>query len=542
MSRPRPVSSPGRPAAWIALASLLAGFAWGIPARLLWLHPSALEAAGHGTPGTVARAEAWLGEGKAGPAAWLALAAAEAGLPGTNTLSARVTASMTRPDARTWGGAPSVALPGVGPPAGAQAPTALPAAELFLPEEARRRWRQRVEASRSPGALAIWQARSFAPRRFVAVGKPGGQALEATVLLLATLQEQGLLSEGLGASVQALAANARPGQPAEGWEQACLDVLVLSRRLDWTTLGTLLREMPDAMALRDWTSVVQRDAAALPVLLATSLLSGRPGSMATRWMAGDGDARKALRKALAGGEGSARWLGRFKEPVLEGAWGWPGMGAWTAREPAVAGWLRLGLLGASALIAGLGMALAIGTSVEGAGFPARRAMALTWVAAALLIVPAEPPPRRSSQRPRLEVKLAAPDGAAGTARAAAKQERWRMEPSTLGTIAIFGALQAAVYVACRRKISEIVTMDETAATRLRLLENEENLFDAGLYVGIAGTATALVLQVLHFVEANLLAAYSSNLMGIVTVALVKIVHVRQARRGLIMEARPVTAA
>ncbi len=117
-----------------------------------------------------------------------------------------------------------------------------------------------------------------------------------------------------------------------------------------------------------------------------------------------------------------------------------------------------------------------------------------------------------------------------------------MEPSTLGTIAIFGALQAAVYVACRRKISEIVTMDETAATRLRLLENEENLFDAGLYVGIAGTATALVLQVLHFVEANLLAAYSSNLMGIVTVALVKIVHVRQARRGLIMEARPVTAA
>jgi len=113
-----------------------------------------------------------------------------------------------------------------------------------------------------------------------------------------------------------------------------------------------------------------------------------------------------------------------------------------------------------------------------------------------------------------------------------------MEPSTLATIAIFGALQAAVYVVCRRKISEIVSMYEAAPLRLRLLENEENLFDSGLYLGIAGTATALVLQVLHLVEANLLAAYSSNLMGIVTVAMVKIVHVRQARRALILEAGP----
>ena len=43
---------------------------------------------------------------------------------------------------------------------------------------------------------------------------------------------------------------------------------------------------------------------------------------------------------------------------------------------------------------------------------------------------------------------------------------------------------------------------------------------AGLYIGIAGTATALVLQVLHIIDANLLAAYSSNLFGIVCVALV----------------------
>ena len=59
--------------------------------------------------------------------------------------------------------------------------------------------------------------------------------------------------------------------------------------------------------------------------------------------------------------------------------------------------------------------------------------------------------------------------------------------------------------------------------------------DSGLYVGIAGTASALVLQVLQLIEANLLAAYASNLFGIICVALVKIRHVRAAKRRLIVE-------
>ena len=45
----------------------------------------------------------------------------------------------------------------------------------------------------------------------------------------------------------------------------------------------------------------------------------------------------------------------------------------------------------------------------------------------------------------------------------------------------------------------------------------------------------MVLQVLGLIEANLLAAYSSNLMGIIGVALVKIRHVRPYKRTLILE-------
>ena len=46
------------------------------------------------------------------------------------------------------------------------------------------------------------------------------------------------------------------------------------------------------------------------------------------------------------------------------------------------------------------------------------------------------------------------------------------------------------------KIREVARQPLPPLVKLRLMENEDNLFDLGLYVGIAGTATALVLQVL----------------------------------------------
>ena len=92
-----------------------------------------------------------------------------------------------------------------------------------------------------------------------------------------------------------------------------------------------------------------------------------------------------------------------------------------------------------------------------------------------------------------------------------------------------------MYFICLRKINQIAAEPITPRLKLRLMENEENLFDSGLYVGMMGTAAALVLQVLGVIPPNLLAAYSSNLFGIVCVALVKIRHVRGFRRQLILE-------
>ena len=118
-----------------------------------------------------------------------------------------------------------------------------------------------------------------------------------------------------------------------------------------------------------------------------------------------------------------------------------------------------------------------------------------------------------------------------------------MDTSTLISIGVFALLQVVTYLVCLMKIGEIARQNITSQLKLRLMENEENLFDSGLYIGMMGTATALVLQVVGVIPANLLAAYSSNLFGIVCVAIVKIRHVRGYKRQLIIESQvsPVTA-
>ena len=94
-------------------------------------------------------------------------------------------------------------------------------------------------------------------------------------------------------------------------------------------------------------------------------------------------------------------------------------------------------------------------------------------------------------------------------------------------------VQMLVYLVCLQKIHEINRQEFSSLMKLKLMENEENLFDMGLYVGIAGTAAALILQVMDFIKADLVAAYSSNLLGITCVAMVKIRHVRPFKRRLI---------
>ena len=110
---------------------------------------------------------------------------------------------------------------------------------------------------------------------------------------------------------------------------------------------------------------------------------------------------------------------------------------------------------------------------------------------------------------------------------------------TLLILAIFLVLQLGLYVFCLVKLSEIRRQRIPDETKIRLLENEENLFDSGLYLGLGGTVASLILLAVGIVEASLMAAYASTLFGILFVSFFKIFHLRPLKRKLILASNTV---
>jgi hypothetical protein len=84
-------------------------------------------------------------------------------------------------------------------------------------------------------------------------------------------------------------------------------------------------------------------------------------------------------------------------------------------------------------------------------------------------------------------------------------------------------------------LAEIRRQRVPARVKLRLLENEDHLFDAGLYLGFVGTIISLILFSLSIVQPSLMAAYSSTSFGIIGVSAFKIFHLRPVRRKLLLE-------
>jgi hypothetical protein len=111
-----------------------------------------------------------------------------------------------------------------------------------------------------------------------------------------------------------------------------------------------------------------------------------------------------------------------------------------------------------------------------------------------------------------------------------------MNQLSLLTLLLFFVLQGLIYTACIFKLAEIRRQRVPARMKLKLLENEDHLFDAGLYLGFVGTIISLILVSLNIIQFSLMAAYSSTSFGIIFVSFFKIFHLRPARRKLLLEA------
>jgi hypothetical protein len=106
---------------------------------------------------------------------------------------------------------------------------------------------------------------------------------------------------------------------------------------------------------------------------------------------------------------------------------------------------------------------------------------------------------------------------------------------SITSLLLFLLIQITIYIFCRRKLGEIRREALPSKLKLRLLENEEHLFDAGLYVGFVGTVLSLVCVSIGIIKPSLMAAYSSTSFGIIFVTILKIFHLRPYRKHLILE-------
>ncbi len=532
---------------WLGVGIALLLLAWLLPVNVKSLNPSLLREAGRETASVSGFGRELLELDKPGPAALVLETARKINDPGTAAL-ASVYADFAKRhrEMMPWGGWDIALEPLLGNRAAAPADSQ-PVLSFMATTQARENLRRYLSVSRLPGVQVLLRTAELgSTQRFVPANRPGGQPLDAVILLSAYLWQTEHLSAGLQREVRALAETAvRTGQMGD-LEDFYLDILTLGRRLNWVQLSELLRTTGSRGTVGQFAHLARVAPEHLAVIYTAALMTKSADRVAHYLIAFGQPGAEHLQLALSHGQGAVEQLVQRQAPVTHGGAADFQLGAgFTLRHP------ELALLAKYAAFLGgiflllravdTRLFLTVESRLRGA-FPKMGSGIIAAILTFIFFVFSEPFLLKAAPLSDYRVKLTVPVIGTVAAAAPASTTPATMDISTILSIVAFAALQLGMYVICLLKISEIARQAVPAATKLRLMENEENLFDGGLYIGIAGTATALVLQVLGLIDANLLAAYSSNLFGIVCVALVKIRHVRPYKRQLIIEVQSGTAA
>lgn len=534
--------------AFIVAGLALALAAWSLPVNLKSVSPTLLREAGADTPSVAQFGRQLVESEKIGPAA-LTLSAARAvedpGAPALEQALAGLTAQT--PEMVAWGGWDPFLDPLFKLHENRGRTASTPVLTFFITEQARGTLNKYLSGSRSLGVQALLRTRTLTNTgRFVPATQPGGQPLDAVILLTALLYQGEHLAPPLQRELRTLADTAAAQKELGDLEPFYLDILSLGKRLDWAQLGELLRRTETTKTVSECAHLARVAPDELPMIYTAALFSGSADRVATYLIKYGKQGLGDLRLALQDGQGAVSQLLLWQVPVNRGAGA--GLGAAASLvilHPHVMIVLKyLGyLLGAFLVFRGLDLWIVPPGAGSGLGLPRMKSGVLALLFAAVLVVVTEPFLLRAAPVSEYRYRLVLPVLiSTSTPPPPPAKTIPTMDASTLISIGFFAALQVAMYCICLLKIREIARSSVSPLVKLRLMENEENLFDGGLYVGIGGTATALVLQVLQVIEPNLLAAYSSNLFGITCVALVKIRHVRPFKRGLILDSQSQTVA
>jgi hypothetical protein len=362
--------------------------------------------------------------------------------------------------------------------------------------------------------------------------------------------------------VFALAVTSNLSGESQRLEQVLLDLMSLGQRFNWGELVGFVGQIQDPETLRLLADLVRKSEGQLPVIFAAAQLSGKPAQVAAYLMNFSRTGLKDLGASLRFGAGGVNELlrrnqrlhgsrfgpetagltisGAVRALAAELCWRMPWLGLtikWLL-------YLAAGFLLAAALHFARPEVAILERPLQVRGFHIAREIlfALGFLLVVLLL--SEPFLAQESQRVEFPFRLrlptvgsVVPAGTHGANRIVMNQ----LSQLSLLTLLLFFVLQGLLYTACLVKLAEIRRQNLLARIKLKLLENEDHLFDAGLYLGFAGTIISLILVSLGVIQPSLMAAYSATSFGIIFVSVFKIFHLRPLRRKLLLEAEAAPA-
>jgi hypothetical protein len=536
----------------LALGALWLGMS--LPSYFRSVSPLVLEAAGEGSPTLLGRTEDALAAGRPGLAASLLEASkAISDKADLSDWQGRVEALVNEHPLYHWSGGPAPFYEQFleGAPVLKEANTAV--LPTLLPAENRRFLLGFLQQSPNRYVQDILRTRTLGSwDRFFPVFSTSGQPLDATILTLALLEQSSSLRGELRA---ALLASARAAMEEDlvaraDLESIYLAVLTLGRYCNWLQLKTLMGGVDGVEALLFAARAVQDDPQKLPLLQSALLLGADPAELIPFLKRHDERGWESLIMALGYGEQAVEALLLFGRPAYSPPALWERLPA-KLREGQqyfknfAEAWpnLAMGMRAVSFAMCGFFLVAILRLLILGhrPKDPARRwlinldslvggtlVMLLLWVLIEPGLLDFRPNEEGSL---RLRVAQILPSSSSEVS----NPVQTMFDQVTILILLLFFILQMLVFIFGLLKISEIRRQSVAPETKLHLLDNEENLFDLGLYVGLGGTVSSLILVVLNVVDASLMAAYASTLFGIIFVGLLKIGFLRPFRRQLILQ-------
>jgi hypothetical protein len=549
---------------WICASMGLALLGAGLllPAYLRAVDARVLRQAGRTTPGLLEQGAAFVEARNLGGAQLCLAAARRLGLAGTEKLSSGVESLQSRSGPWQVLGAADARLEALFPGLASAAPPATngpePITEFLVRRSSRERVLSHLATSTQPAVRGLLRYRTVTNTvLFTPSASASGQALDTAISLCGLVLESGRLSPALSNAVSALVENAGRGAGSQLLEDLLMDLMSLGQRFNWGQLTVLLSSVQSVDTVQVLSHFARSEEAPPSILFGAVQLSGQPAGVGRYLLTYSQSGWADLEASLRFGAGSLRELlarnqriytsrhesardtGQADASMLNRMVGWAALFSLRLPGSAVAAkWLAY-LVGGFLLALTAHLSRPAATVLERPllvpGFHLAREIlfALGFLLVVLLV--SEPYLAQESQKVEFPFRLRL-SMVGGAIPALAPASSLKSMNSSLLTLLLFFVLQGLLYTTCVFKLAEIRRQRVPSRVKLRLLENEDHLFDAGLYLGFAGTIICLILVSLQVMQNTLMAAYSSTSFGIVFVSIFKIFHLRPARRTLLMEA------